>query len=163
MGMTPTHVPSARRLAVRSSTAVIPISTTHSRKITVASNSGPTHAWIRQCVLSSTLLSCLRGSAPVLPGPDHHETKGFPGPTMRSVPSTIGSFEGPSAGGLTHTHAGAGVSSNTMLAPAFSVLTHPPLSLRNLGQKKVRIGVIYDRIRKIRHGLLQRCQVILPS
>jgi len=38
---------------------------------------------------------------------------------------TIGSFEGLGAGGLTHTHAVACVSSNTLLAPAFSVLTHP--------------------------------------
>ncbi len=35
--------------------------------------------------------------------------------------------------------------------------------LRNLGHKKVRIRVIYDRIREIRHGLLQRCQGILST
>jgi hypothetical protein len=34
-------------------------------------------------------------------------------------------FEGLGASGLTYTHAGAEVSSGTMLAAAFSVLTHP--------------------------------------
>jgi hypothetical protein len=48
----------------------------------------------------------------------------FSGATTRNVPSTIGNFESPGAGGVTHTHLGEECRA-TMLAPAFSVLTHP--------------------------------------
>ncbi len=57
-------------------------------------------AWVQKRDLGRTLLSYVRGSAPLLSGLYHHEATGLPSPATRGVLSTIGRFEDHDAGGL---------------------------------------------------------------